>query len=136
MDISRETAHAMASWWGNKVCTNTHHDNGDRGMSGLFASVLADSLNKEVTNEQRQRFIDILEKKIMDADRISSWDLDCDYAPSKFLSDAAKEAGIDSHNFPWKTCMRIDDNGRVFVRDGYRAPSKQIWPKEEASVYA
>lgn len=137
MKVTTEMALAMANWWGDHVRTNTNHDNGDRSMAGLLTSILANRLNEEVTDEARKKFVDILTdkilKKVEEKGWISSFDLDCDYGPSKFLSDAAKEAGIDSNNFPWKTNMAIreEDDGsvKVMVSCGYGAPWTQIWPE-------
>lgn len=135
MKVTTEMALAIANWWGDHVHTNTHHDNGDNSMTGLFTSILADRLNEEVTDEARKKFVDILTDKILkraeEKGRLLSFDLVCDYGPSIFLSDAAKEAGINCNNFPWKTHMGIreEDDGsvKVMVSCGYRAPWTQIW---------
>lgn len=137
MKVTTEMALAIANWWGDHVCTNTHHDNGDYSMTGLFTSILADRLNEKVTDEARKKFVNILTDKILkevqEKGRLPFFALNCDYGPSKFLSDAAKEAGIDSNNFPWKTNMGIreEDDGSVklMVSCGYRAPWTQIWPE-------
>ena len=137
MEVTREMATAMAKWWGEQVHTDTRHDNGDDSITGLFASILANRLNKEVTPEANTRFVEILTERILERakekGRVWSLELSCDYGPSEFLYDAAKEAGIDSGNFPWKTDMRVreedDGTAKVLVSAGYRAPWVQIWPE-------
>ena len=134
MNISKEAAMAAAQWWGNKVHSNTVHRNGDDSPVGGMATILAGLLNEPVSEEVHDKFVDILTKKILEADRITSWDLDCDYGPSAFLAEAAKEAGISPHNFPWKTTMYIldgiDGGVEISVRDGYQAPRVTIYSEE------
>lgn len=138
MEVTKEMAHAMASWWGEKIGgKGSHHDNGDRGMTSLMASVLADSMNEMADQSKVDDFVEILTERIMNEVKergyFSQWLLDCDYAPSKFLSDAAKDAGINPNNFPWKTSMTVyeNSNGEMIVKAsaGYAAPWVQIYPE-------
>ena len=139
MEVTREMARTMAQWWGEQVSGNVHHDNGDHdNLASVFAGLLADTMNKQADESQVDKFVDILTEKILkqaEEDPFALWHkLDCDYSPSKFLSDAAKEAGISPNNFPWKTCMGIleKDDGTIDIQvsSGYRAPWVKIWPKE------
>ena len=138
MEANREMAKVMANWWGDHVRTTTHHDNGDDSFAGFFAGMMADRLNSVVTDEHREKFVEILTEKLIEVleerGRVPSCSLSCDYGPSKFLSDIAKEAGISPENFPWKTTMEADDYDgymKVKVSAGYAAPWVQIWPEEK-----
>lgn len=138
MEVTREMARAMAAWWGDKISGHgARHDNGDHNnLASVFAGILADTMTEEADESKVNKFVDILTEKILnevqEKGRFSSWNLDCDYAPSRFLSEAAKEAGIKSDNFPWKTSMAIRENeyGRTIVEvsAGYGAGWEQIWP--------
>ena len=139
MEVTREMARTMAQWWGDQIGEGAHHDNGDHdNLASVFAGILADSMNQQADESQVDKFVDILTEKILEQSKENPYALrhllDCDYGPSKFLSDAAKEAGISTSNFPWKTSMGFfdDDYGEaeVMVSAGYRAPWVKIWPKE------
>lgn len=137
MEVTREMARAMAAWWGERVGGKTHHDNGDhKNFASVFAGILADSMNRPMDESTVNKFVDILTEKILKQSEENPYALrhllDCDYGPSKFLSDAAKEAGIDPNNFPWKTSMAVRENRDgdtvAEVYAGYGAGWKQIWP--------
>lgn len=139
MEATKEMAYTMARWWGDKVNGSAHHDNGDRGLTSTLCGIFADSFNVMADKSQIDKFVDVLTEKIWkelnEKNYISSSHLYCDYGPSKFLSDAAKEAGINPDNFPWKTGMIVSEdpiNGKlkVLVRAGYGSPTAQIWPKQ------
>ena len=139
VEVTREMARTMAQWWGNQIGGNAHHDNGDHdNLASVFAGLLADTMNEQADKSQIEKFVDILTEKIFEQAEENQYALShhlyCDYGPSKFLSDAAKEAGISSNNFPWKTGMGIweneDGTEEVRVSEGYRAPWIKIWPKE------
>lgn len=144
MEVTREMAHAMAAWWGDKISGHgARHDNGDHNnLASVFAGLLADTMTEEADESKVDKFVDILTEKILEqADNGHlfelRYNLDCDYAPSKFLSEAAKEAGIKSDNFPWKTSMAIleSEDGQTIVKvsAGYGAGWEQIWPIESQS---
>ena len=135
--LTRESARVAAKWWADKVSSLPHHDNGAGDAGSLLAGILADTMNEEVMLNQRNHFIDILTEKLLEENdspygtiHFNSI-LSCDYSPSRFLSDIAKEAGISRHNFPWKTFMYVHDDGHITVSDGYRSPHVQIWPITE-----
>ena len=139
MEVTREAARTAAQWWGDRLHTDTHHDNGDNSMTGFFTQMLADRLNEVVEDSAREKFVEILTERILDEHkkngRISSFCLTCDYGPSRMLAEAAQEAGISTNNFPWKTHMgfREEDDGStaIYASSGYRAPWNRIWPAEE-----
>lgn len=129
---------AAAKWWGNKIRGNgSHHDNGDREGMGGIAGVLADMMNKPIDDADVDKFEVILSEKIRARNEkyggYSYMSIYCDYGPDRILYDSAKEAGIETNNFPWKTGMYIDfGEGKIEVRDGYRASMKKIFPNENA----
>ena len=139
MEVTREMAHAMAAWWGDKISGHgAWHDNGDHNnLASVFAGLLADTMTEEADESKVNKFVDILTEKILEQANDGHlfelrYNLDCDYAPSQFLSEAAKEAGIKSDNFPWKTSMAIRENQNgetiVEVSAGYGASWEQIYP--------
>lgn len=144
MEVTREMAHIMAAWWGEKISGHgARHDNGDHNnLASVFAGILADTMTEYADESKINKFVDILTEKILDEvkekGRLSSWYLGCDYAPSEFLSEAAKEAGIKSDNFPWKTLMAIHENKDgetiVEVRNGYGASWEQIYPVKTDAI--
>lgn len=144
MEVTREMAHTMAAWWGDKISGHgARHDNGDHNnLASVFAGILADTMTEHADDSKVNKFVDILTEKILnevqEKGRLSSWDLDCDYAPSQFLSEAAKEAGIKPDNFPWKTLMAIHENKDggtiVEVRDGYGSSWEQIYPVKPDAI--
>lgn len=144
MEVTKEMAHAMAAWWGDKISGHgARHDNGDHNnLASVFAGFLADTMTEEADESKVDKFVDVLTEKILnevqEKGRLSSWALDCDYAPSRFLSEAAKEAGIKPDNFPWKTSMAIRENQNgetiVEVGDGYGSSWEQIYPVERAVI--
>lgn len=143
MEVTREMARTMAAWWGKKVSgRGSHHDNGDDGITSFLSGLLADGMNKPADESAVNKFVDILTEKILKQAETNPYTLrhhlHCDYAPSQFLSDAAKEAGIDPNNFPWKTAMSIDENKDgetiAMVSDGYRSEWVQIWPVEKEEI--
>ena len=146
MEVTREMAHAMAAWWGDKISGHgAWHDNGDHNnLASVFAGLLADTMTEEADESKVNKFVDILTEKILEQANDGHllelrYNLDCDYAPSQFLSEAAKEAGIKSDNFPWKTSMAIceNDDGETIVEvsAGYGASWEQIYPvKNEEAI--
>ena len=144
MEVTREMAHVMAAWWGDKISGHgARHDNGDHNnRASVFAGLLADTMTEHADESKVDKFVDILTEKILnevqEKGRLSSWDLDCDYAPSRFLSEAAKEAEIKSDNFPWKTSMAIREkqNGETIVEvsAGYGASWEQIYPLKQDAI--
>lgn len=145
MEVTREMAHTMAAWWGEKISgSGSRHDNGDHNnMASVFAGFLADTMNEYADGSKVNKFVDILTEKILEQAGNGHllelrYNLDCDYAPSQFLSEAAKEAGIKSDNFPWKTSMAIleSEDGQTIVKvsSGYGASWEQIYPVKKQPI--
>lgn len=142
MEVTKEMAHAMESWWGERINGDSIHDNGDNSLSSVLAGVLADSMNEPADEEKVTKFVDVLTEKIIKEVEGGAfglfYQLSTDYAPSRFLREAAEEAGINPNNFPWKTAMDIrkNENGELvaMVSDGYRAGWKQLYPEVKEDV--
>ena len=133
--ITKEVAEVMAKWWADKVTGKTVHDNGDNSFASMFAGALADDMVKQVTDVNKQKFIEALAKNIIEFPYMESSCIGCDYHPDRILSEAAKKAGISEFNFPWKTYMSVgcDPTGNfiITVREGYGAPPVDIYPIKE-----
>lgn len=127
--VPKEAAQAMAEWWADKVAPGARHDNGDHNsMTSALAGILADTLNKPADEASRNKFVELLSDAIQKEPNLYSLNhkLSCDYSPTVFLSNIAKEAGINANNFPWKTGMVIRNKNlevfEVMTHDGYGAP--------------
>lgn len=127
--IGEESIKKAVDWWANKISGNIHHDNGDDSFASVMSCFLADMGSKPVTNEQIEVFKKELAKGI--TEYIKEYPtfkvyLGCDYGPCEILSRAADEAGIKPLNFPFKTGMYIEADGKVRVSDGYAHPFVEI----------
>ena len=120
-----------AKWWAQRACGLARHDNGDRGMTSLFAGMLADTMSKTVDIDRLEKFTQELAERIeseLDIRQVRYVSLDCDYAPCDILSSAAKACDIPLANFPWKTNMHVDDDRKeIHVSEGYGAPWELIY---------
>lgn len=128
--VPKEVAQIVAKWWADKICGNVKFDNGDSTETGLLSMGLAMMCVKEVTEEQKQKFIDTLSGILEEQDHIY---LGVDYGPGRWLKEAAKEAGISENNFPWKTSTVSQrdfhsdgDVYLVYASHGYRAEPQVI----------
>lgn len=124
-EVILQTAKVASEWWGN-VLVNPRFNSGDDSIGGLFAMTSAMSFTADVTIEQKEAFIALLSDKISKEIKDGyGLNLDVDYAPCQILCESAKEAGIKTANFPWKTIMHIEI-GFVSVRYGYGASSQVL----------
>ena len=133
MKICHEAATVAAKWWAGKIDGTCKHDNGDRGFASLMANSMADMLNEPVTEEQLQKFQTALCERLESGDLHYMGyyiDLYCDYSPDRTLREAADAAGISYRNFPFKTCMWLNEK-EVKVRDGYGAGQNVLWAAKE-----
>ena len=132
MELNKDIAKIAAEWWADKVYRLPLHDNGDRGEASAFAGMLADMLSKPIGLDTRDRFIEELTNSLVAYAKEYPGAyicLDCDYAPCRTLSDAARKTGVNPANFPWKTCMHVCPS-EVRVKDGYGAPWITIYQAE------
>ena len=128
--VPKEVAQIVAKWWADKICGNVKFDNGDPSETGLLCMGLASMCVKEVTEEQRQKFIDTLSGMLEEKDYIY---LGVDYAPGRLLREAAEQCGISENNFPWKTSTVSQRDFKaegdvylVYASHGYRAEPQVI----------
>ena len=132
MELRKDIAKIAAEWWADKVYRLPLHDNGDRGEASAFAGMLADMLSKPIGLDTRDRFVEELTNSLVAYAKEYQGAyiyLDCDYGPCRILSDAARKAGVDPANFPWKTSMHVCPS-EVRVKDGYGAPLATIYKAE------
>lgn len=119
-------------WWSDKLRGRPHHDNGDNSRSSILACMFADMATTSVNEEQLRVFEKCLADRLetrydqyIEGQVRGSYPLYCDYGPGIDLAESAKEAGIPTVNFPFKTGMRILKD-RVEVSDGYGRPYVEI----------
>ena len=123
--LTEDQISKAAEWWADQVCAPTF-DNGDQSPAGAFTMALAMMNTEAVTDDRRQAFVDALSAKLHEVNAGSFFVLGVDYSPDPILADAAREAGVNPGNFPWKTTMWFYDDGSVKVSKGYRAPAVEI----------
>lgn len=125
-----------AKWWADKLKRRQPHSNGDNSSHSRFACLLADLGTEPITDEQLALFAEELEREIgkyMDENPDRYTHIGCDYGPCRTLHEAAKKAGINALNFPYKTNMLIEQNGAVYtvqVSDGYARGYETVLPCE------
>lgn len=124
----KEIAKIASEWWADKVC-HPKFDNGDNGEAGVMCFMMANIAKKDVEDESKQKFADLLkiriEKELTERPEYTV-NLDVDYHPCRILSEVGKSAGISDMNFPWKTYMLISSNS-VSVAYGYQAPLEVLY---------
>jgi hypothetical protein len=117
----REVAHVAAVWWANRIC-HPKFDNGDPSFTGAMATTMAMLGTKEVTREQKLKFIDVMTGTLtVQLEKENAVvELDVDYGPCFALFSLANLADIPAGNFPWKTHMRIQPQ-HIEASYGYQA---------------
>ena len=128
------------NWWSNKLKMKQPHDNGDKSFTSFVANGLSDMMMENIEAEQLDTF-EIELMKLIELEYEHGWYnlifLSCDYSPCEMLSKAAKKAGINEFNFPYKVNVVINKKeNTVKVSDGYAQPYQNLqfipWkPKEE-----
>lgn len=124
-ELQIETA---VNWW-KSALERPYFDNGDDSPAGMMSMVMASKFHDDLSPQQIQLFGEAL-RNIMHGSEFNEWpQLDVDYHPDQWLSEAAMRAGIAEADglttFPWKTYMWFR-NGGVSVRSGYGAPALQL----------
>ena len=125
-----ECVKVAVNWWANAI-VNPKFDSGDdrtnNGMSFLMTMVV--NSKKSITKEQIDNFKKELANAIVEKINSSTNGecyLNVDYDPDVLLSTAAKNAGMSSTEFPWKTSMTVSKNA-VSVLAGYTATWETLW---------
>ena len=125
------------NWWAKKIHTPFHHDNGANDSANVMACFFADMGRKFSTEEQVEVFKRELTALLTDEyeNRFGKSEygniiIGCDYRPCTMLNNAAKVAGINDLNFPFKTYMYIEAE-KVKVSDGYCKPFVELEAESE-----
>ena len=127
--VPEEMARVAAHWWAGLASGRAPHRTGDNGSAAALAGILADTMKKTPQENALEVFEKALANRIMTEERYMWGSIWVDYVPDDILCEAAKEAGISTMNFPWKTGMHIDpDRGTVTVRESL-GPWTQIYPE-------
>jgi len=137
MRPTAEQIEALAQWWAD-VIRAPKFDAGADSVQMLMAQSLATSLAIDgvPSPDEIAKFKAALVSAMRDAGDQPPvfFSLAVDYHPGRLLVEAAHAAGIPERRidtmFPWKTWTRIDPDGTVHVRYGYRASWRQIYPVE------
>ena len=131
--MTEEMARAAARWWRDKIDGGARHDNGDDSAASRMACLMADCLNTPTDRESLDVFENELTRMLMkEGEDWDSFSIGSDYVPEGLLFFAAKAAGINPRNFPYKTWMWLQvNNGEVVVKDGYREPPRVIWTERK-----
>lgn len=122
-----------AKWWADKFRNvgPGNFNNGDSSSAGGMAMIMATMLAMD--SEPSAQAIDLFEQKLADTikehvESRGSMTLSVDYGPDYILGSLARETGVSTNGFPWKTTMWVEKD-KVSVSAGYAAPTKIIFPK-------
>lgn len=127
-EVPEAMAKAAAHWWAERADGTAHHNNRGGDFASVFAGILADTMNEPPQYGALEKFEDILAEKIMTAELPYMWrSIWVDYGPDQILAEAAKEAGINCANFPWKTGMAIDPEKKKILVRLSMGPWETIW---------
>jgi hypothetical protein len=116
---------AAVAWWAQRLGSPIK-DNGDGLPSILAMATLPFSNDAGKIEGFAAALTDALRAKVAAID-LDWLILDCDYGPDETLGNAARDAGLPSSQFPWKTTMWIRP-GEVKVRNGYGRETQTIYP--------
>ena len=123
-----ENVRAAVDWWANAI-QSPKFDNGE--SINAFITMMLYSSQKGISEEDLKTFKDTLALDIIaELQRNGRCTLSVDYNPCAILANAGNEIGLnDMTSFPWKTWMNITEQ-EVEVSEGYGAPMKTIWSKD------
>ena len=119
-------------WWADRVCAPrfdglSEAERGDPANDSYqFAEMLAAMSTVPIDEDQRGKFIAALQEELKAEGYKPYLGLSVDYHPCQELARAAKEAGVPSKNFPWKTSMYFDADGTVKAACGYGKPVEML----------
>ena len=118
--LTNEQIEKAVNWWAEQIEQPTF-DAGADSPEMKLAETMAGMLVKPIDVECITKFKDELRSALKDKDYNPFRGLHVDYHPDLILFEAAKGAGINESNFPWKTNMYFKDDGSVSVSSGYGA---------------
>ncbi len=123
--LTNEQIEKAVNWWAERVDQPTFDAGADSPEMEL-AEVMANMLTTPVTENCIEKFKSELRNALKDKDYNPWQGLHTDYHPDLVLFEAAKVAGINANNFPWKTSMYFNDGGSVRVSLGYGAAPEDL----------
>ena len=120
-----------AAWWTNIICGDSRGGSlGNDLESKIIMSISNQIFPKEsVSDEQKNKFEEILTEKIMDAIleyNGESVTINCDYGTDILIYQAMEESGVSTARTPFKTEMCINAFD-VSVRNGYGAKQETLF---------
>ena len=128
-----EYYNVAAQWWADKLrnVSTDNFNNGDdseKGIAGMFLAAMCAKSTK-ISDEAIDAFEEALAEHIKEHFEICGYlSLLTDYGPQGILADTAREVGISTNAFPWKTSMWIEKNS-ISVSCGYAAKTERIFPE-------
>lgn len=143
MKPSDEAIACAAAYWRRTLGGLFLFDNGEKGRSSEFAAGMAMTLRASMIDMVTEAVLVAFEAGIVkrlrelrdrDAPPIM-FTLATDYSPGHILFGALVDAGLptrvagSSAILPWKTVLWVRES-RVFVREGYGAPTKYLLGEE------
>ena len=130
MNLSDKVLNVACDYWCKTIKGGKGHDNGDKSMTSIFASLLANSATNTISDDKLNIFKEELKKQIPEYWEKYGYEsreylyLYCDYGPSFVLNKAAEKADINTLNFPWKTGIFIYTNAVIEIRP-YNRPENE-----------
>ena len=133
--MNREQAAAGAKWWADCLRKGARMDNGDTSENSALVQFMAIGLAEAKRGEMDADQIDNFERILagwlesVAEDEVRWFRIGVDYHADNWLNGAGKYAGLDLDFgvLPWKTHMRFDTDGHVWV---YGAGEQLIWPSK------
>lgn len=142
IETARDAHEAEGIWWANALLASRRHDNGDprtEHLADAIQPIDTESIEAHIGGFAKAVEHLSREQDAKRADPSSNEPYDggfsVDYAPDLDLRKAAELAGITEdvvRIFPWKTYSKRDDDGKLFVREGYTGERTQVWPAKAA----
>lgn len=120
MRATKDQIDKAVAWWAATI-QEPKFDAGADSPQMQMAQLLAERLAVRIERSDLETFKTQLATLLSDLSLPA--ELRCDYNPCTLFVDATKGTDIPTSNFPWKTAMRICDDGTVSVSYGYRAPT-------------
>ena len=127
--LTDDQVEKAVNWWADAI-SHPRFDNGDPSEVGGITMTLAIMATQPVSDEQKARFKESLEKRLRTGSLDYGMCFGVDYHPDGILADAMSEASIPESQAPWKTQMWFR-GGKVIVSYGYGAPRVTLEEEEE-----
>ena len=118
--LTDEQIEKAVNWWAERIEQPTF-DAGADSPEMKLAEAMAQMLTSTVAEGCTEKFKNELRSALKKEDFDPWHGIHTDYHPDPILFEAAKEAGVNENNFPWKSSMYFRDDGSVQVSLGYGA---------------